>query len=166
MHRFPVLGPSANIVEATQPAQLFPAESKWEDVEFEVALDSGCTDHVCADIDTPGYDIEESPASRCGGGFIIGDGGVVPNQGQKKLQLQTDGELMIDSVFQIARVARPLMSVGRICDLGNKIAFSDTNAVVTAPDGATICTFVRKEGGLYVARLRLKRPKPPFGGQA
>ena len=46
----------------------------WEeDVEFEVALDSGCTDHVCADVDAPGYELEESPASRCGGGFIIGD---------------------------------------------------------------------------------------------
>ena len=69
-------------------------------------------------------------------------------------------------IFQIARVARPLMSVGRICDLGNHIAFTDTTATVVAPDGTQVCQFVRKEGGLYVAKLKLKRPKPPFGGPA
>ena len=167
-HHFPVLGGgtggSTHLLEATSPAQLMVNDASWEDVEFEVALDSGCTDHVCADVDTPGYVLEESAASRCGGGFTIGDGGILPNQGQKRLQLENDAKLSIDSVFQIARVARPLMSVGRICDLGNSIAFSDTTATVMAPDGKQICQFVRKEGGLYIAKLKLKRPKPPFGG--
>ena len=86
--------------------------------------------------------------------------------GQKKLHLENDAKLSIDSIFQIARVARPLMSVGRICDLGNSISFSDTTATVLAPDGTQVCQFVRKEGGLYVAKLKLKRPKPPFGGPA
>ena len=135
-----------------------------EDVEFEGALDSGCTDHVCADIDTPGYALEESAASRCGGGFTIGDGGILPNQEQKRLHLENDAKLQIDSVFQIARVARPLMSVGRICDLGNHIAFTGSSATVLAPDGTKVCEFARKEGGLYIAKLRLKRPKPPFAG--
>ena len=121
---------------------------------------------MCADLDAPGYALEESPASRCGGGFTIGDGRILPNQGQKKLHLESDSKLAIDSVFQIARVARPLMSVGRICDLGNHIAFTDASATVVAPHGTKVCQFARKEGGLYIAKLNLKRPKPPFGGPA
>ena len=156
-HRFPVLGGSTHLLEATTPPQMMVNEAQWEDVEFEVALDSGCTDHVCADVGSPGYVLEESPASRCGGGFTIGDGGILPNQGQKKLHLENDAKLAIDSVFQIARVARPLMSVGRI---------SDTTATVLAPDGTQVFQFVRREGGLYVTKLKLKRPKPPFGGPA
>jgi hypothetical protein len=79
-----------------------------------VALDSGCTDHIAAEVDTPGYELEDSPGSRAGQAFIIGDGGRLPNKGQKRLQLETidDKKNMIDSIFQIARVARPLMSVG------------------------------------------------------
>ena len=141
-------------------------ESNWEDVEFEVALDSGCTDHVCADLDTPGYLLEESAASRCGGGFTIGDGGILPNQGQKRLHFENDAKLSIGSVFQIARVARPLMSVGRICDLGSHIAFTDSTATVLAPDGTQVYQLIRKEGGLYIVKLKLKRTMPPFGGPA
>ena len=163
-HSFPVLGGGTHLMEATSPAQVMVNEASW--VEFEVALDSGCTDHVCSDLDAPGYALEESAASRCGGGFTIGDGGILPNQGQKKLHLESDAKLSIDSIFQIARVARPLMSVGRICDLGNHIAFTDSTATVVAPDGTQVCQFVRKDGGLYVAKLKLKRPKPPFGGPA
>ena len=62
--------------------------------------------------------------------------------------------------------ARPHMSVGRICDLGNNINFGKNKAVVTAPNGDQICCFTRDNGGLYVARLKFKRPKPPFGGPA
>ena len=148
--------------------QVLTNQQEWIDVEFEVALDSGCTDHVCADVDAPGYDLEESPGSRRGQCFIIGDGGSLPNKGQKRLNLETtdDGKVSINSVFQIARVARPLMSVGRICDLGNNILFGKDKATVTAPNGEEIFSFVRENGGLYVARLKLKRPKPPFGGPA
>ena len=42
------------------------ADGDWIDVEFEVALDSGCTDNVCHQGDVPGYLIEASAGSRCG----------------------------------------------------------------------------------------------------
>ena len=36
-------------------------DAEWIDVEFEVALDTGSTDHVCHSGDVPGYVIEASP---------------------------------------------------------------------------------------------------------
>ena len=162
-YQFPILGAS-NLIFGEQLPEIMIGEEVWEDVEFEVALDSGCTDHIAAEVDTPGYELEDSPGSRAGQAFIIGDGGRLPNKGQKRLRLETTGENKntIDSIFQIARVARPLMSVGRICDNDNEITFKKTVAIVREEaTGDEICRFHRPDGGLYVAKLMLKRPRPP-----
>ena len=89
----------------------------------------------------------------------MGDGGTIPNLGQSKLNL-TD-ELVdrdIQSVFQIAAVTRPLMSVGKICDEGHSVTFDAIMAVVKASDGSEICKFTRNSSGLYVAKLKLRNP--------
>jgi hypothetical protein len=133
---------------------------EWSDLEFEVALDSGAVVHVCSPSDCPGYVLEESAGSKRGQQFLMGDGGEIPNLGQKSLNLSdSDGKKELRSVFQIAAVTRPLMSVGKICDEGHKIAFDKLKAVVTNAQGAEICRFERSpHGGLYVAKLKLRNP--------
>ena len=93
----------------------------------------------------------------------MGDGGTIPNLGQSQLNLSDDGK-DIQSVFQIAAVTRPLMSVGRICDEGHSVTFNQVMAVVNAADGTELCRFVRSPSGLYVAKLKLRSPAG-FGGQ-
>ena len=56
------------------------------------------------------------------------------------------------------------MSVGRICDEGHSITFDAVMAVVKGADGSELCRFVRNNGGLYVAKLKLRNPAG-FGGQ-
>ena len=56
------------------------------------------------------------------------------------------------------------MSVGRICDQGHSITFSAVMAVVHAADGGELCRFERQNGGLYVAKLKLRNPAG-FGGR-
>ena len=93
--------------------------------------------------------------------FTIGDGKSIPNRGQVHLNLETLGAgpaKAINSVFQVTKVTRPLMSVGRICDADNDVLFKKLYAAVLDPNGKEICRFVRKPGGLYVATLRLKKP--------
>ena len=83
------------------------------------------------------------------------------NLGQKTLNLSSDSA-EFSSIFQIAAVHRPLMSVGRICDNGNEVLFTKDKAVVRGEDGKELCVFSRSPGGLYVARLKLTSP---FGRQ-
>jgi hypothetical protein len=138
-------------------------EAEWIDVEFEVALDSGCTDHVCAMEDIPGYMCIASPGSRAGQHFIVGNGARIPNQGEAILNLETMDEVMngVKSTFQVAKVSRPLMSVGRICDAGMKVVFEEQYAYITEKCGRVVARFERKPGGgLYLAKLRLKAPFP------
>ena len=98
--------------------EVLVGKSKWVDIEFEVAIDSSATDHVCHSGDVPGYVIEASPGSRAGQGLIAGNGARVPNNGQSLLSLQASGKNRnsVSSMFQFAAVSRPLMGVGRLCD--------------------------------------------------
>ena len=154
-----------NILTCSEPEQILEvSEEAWKDIEFEVALDSGSVVHVCSLTDCPGYRLGESPGSRRQQHFQMGDGGEIPNLGQSQLNLSDD--LVgrdIQSVFQIAAATRPLMSVGRICDEGHSITFNNVMAVVNSSDGAEICRFHRSQGGLYVAKLKLRSPAG-FGG--
>ena len=84
------------------------------------------------------------------------------NRGQSALNLTClgGGEDMIKSTFQVAKVTRPLMSVGKITDAGMTVEFDRLQATVKNAQGKTVCSFVRNQGGLYVCKMRLKRPSP------
>ena len=49
---------SLNIFEVSEPVvkgdSAILSNEEWQDVEFEVALDSGSQDHVCDELDCPG----------------------------------------------------------------------------------------------------------------
>ena len=82
---------SVNIFEVSEPigtgdAEVLSSET-WQDVEFEVALDSYSQDHVCDEVDTPGYSTVASPGSSRGQCFIVGDGGKLANMGQRHLNM-------------------------------------------------------------------------------
>ena len=123
-------------------------QGNWVEVEFEVALDSGAIVHVCHDDDTPGYVLQESAGSKRQQHFTVGDGGRLPNRGEKRLNLAAPksgggmGEIL--TVFQIANVTRPLMSVGRICDKGMKATFDSKCAIITDQNNREVCRFERK----------------------
>ena len=155
--------PEVNLITTSTPTEVLVADDKWEDLEFEVALDSGSVVHVCAPGDIPGYLVQESPGSKRGQEFLMGDGGTIPNLGESQLNL-SEGDHKLQSVFQIAAVTRPLMSVGRICDQGHSITFNAVMAVVHSADGTELCKFERQPGGLYIAKLKLRSPAG-FGGQ-
>ena len=150
-----VLEPINLLIGADGP--IISAEQQWQDVEFEVALDSGSVVHVAAEGDTPMYALDSSPSARQCAQFVVGAGGTMKNMWQKTLQLSS-GDSDFASVFQIAAVHRPLMAVGKICDNNNEVLFSKHRAVVRDPTGAEICVFARQQGGLYTAKLKLRSP--------
>ena len=111
--------------------QVLMAKDAWVVIEFEVALGSGSVVHACVPGDCPGYLLQESPGSKRGQEFQMGDGGLIKKLGQKQLNL-SDSAIGSDvqSVFQIAAVTCPLMSVGRIGVKEHKITFNNICAVV------------------------------------
>ena len=73
-----------NMLTFAEPEQILLNDEGWKDLEFEVALDSGSVVHVCGVDDVPGYRVGESPGSRRGQEFLMGDGGLIPNLAQSK----------------------------------------------------------------------------------
>jgi len=144
------------------------ADTEWEEIEVCVAADSGCGDHVMSKEHCPGYLVQPSVASKAGKGFIAAGGNKIANEGEACLNLRS-GQQKMTSTFQIARVTRPLMSVGKICDAGHEVLFTRTHAIVRNLQGREICRFARK-GGLYLLNFKLRSPKDAakptgFGGQ-
>jgi hypothetical protein len=136
---------------------LLPVE-QWVDTPIFITLDSGCVEHVMDITHAPGHAafMVASQGSRRLQNFVVGNGQKVPNEGEVALNMECGG-VPLRSVFQVAEVTRPLMSVGRVCDQGMKCLFDDKSALVLAPDGTEVCRFER-QGGLYVAKLMLKNP--------
>ena len=74
------------IVAGEEP--LLMAEDSWQDLEFEVALDSGAVVHVCSLEDCPWHALHESPGSKAGQVFILrDDGGTIKNLCKHALNL-------------------------------------------------------------------------------
>ena len=71
----------AGLHKSLAPVNLFEIQEKellyniddWNDLEFDVALDSGAVVHVCGPGDCPGYSLDESLGSRRGQEFLMGD---------------------------------------------------------------------------------------------
>jgi hypothetical protein len=132
------------------------------DQKIEIALDSGAGEHVASRSAAAGYPVVESAGSRAGQHFVAAGGARIPNEGQFTLALRS-GDLEkkkgkdIKSTFQVAKVTRPLWSVGRICDEGFEVKFTSNEAYVLIKEGKEVCKFNRK-GGLYVVELHLKSP--------
>ena len=144
------------------PLLISEDDQQWQEVEFEVALDSGSIVNVCHSDDAPGYILQESPGSKKGQNFVVGDGGKLPNQGEKHLNLAApkDGGAisMVTSKFQIANVTRPLMSVGHICDQGLHVNFYALYAMVYDDKNQEVCRFNRSDSGLYICKMKLRSP--------
>ena len=142
------------LLSVREEDQIFLTNGSWEDLEFEVALDSGSVVHVCASADCLGYGLQESPGSRSGQQFLMVGGGDIPN-----LVILSDpgfdGDVQM--IFQIAAVTRPFVSVSKICDEGHEIFFNQVMAFVRNKDGDELCRFSRFHGGLYMAKFKFRR---------
>ena len=120
--------------------QVLMTNDAWEDLQFEIAPDSGSVEHVCAPDDCPGYMLQESPGSKRGQEFQMGGGGLIKKLGQKQLNLRHSSVGNdVQSIFQIAAATRPLMSVGKICDEGHEMIFNNICAVVRSKECEDIC---------------------------
>ena len=66
---------------------------------------------------------------------------------------------LVNSVFQVADLTRPLMSVSQICVHGFKCIFEKEQATVVDKDmhPKFVC---ERRGGIYVTPMTLKAPMP------
>ena len=148
-----------------------------EEVEIEVANDSGSCAHVVGPDQVPStVEIKKSPECK---NFTGAGGDGIKNHGKAEVTLVKEDGGMINNVVQVAEVTRALHSTGLICDTKKEVLFTETEAVVV-PAGSlsrflgTIKRLAeyKRKGGLYVAKMKVRRrvqpgntKASPFGGQ-
>ena len=71
----PLLAPANMLMTVEKESILAATNGQWENLEFEVALDSGSVVHICAPVDCPGDQLQEWQGSHRGQEFLMGAGG-------------------------------------------------------------------------------------------
>jgi len=137
---------------------------KYEETEIEVTMDSGAGLNVMPPDAVPAYTARPSTGSSSGKHFLAADGEVIENQGEADIQLTNAEGMNLESTFQFADITRPLYGTGPVCDNGAICVFTATECrVLKGPvkivGGRVVSTFHRKPGGLYNAKMKVRRPK-------
>ena len=128
---------------------------------IEMVLDSGACEHVMDNPEAPGYTVKPSIGSSRGAEFRAANGERIANRGQLLLNLRTGKGKPLMSTFQVCDVAKPLWSVGRICDNGYTVTFSAQGAVIRSEKSGQELVNVPRKNGLYIANLQLHKPDAP-----
>ena len=119
----------------------------WQ--QIEVVLDSGAADSVCPKDMCPQFGVEDSEASKAGVYYTSANGGKLYNLGQTHVPICLDNGARTLATFQVADVSRPLMSVSKVCEMGNRVVFGANGGFIVNLSTGSTTEFIKKEG-IYV----------------
>ena len=122
----------------------------WSKVK--VIMDSGAAESVCPRSMAPQFAIQDSLASRSGVFYTSANGGKTMNLGEQHVPVCLSNGARSIATFQIAEVSRPLMSVGRLCEMGNRVLFGANGGVIMNLRTGEMTPF-QKEDGVYVFEM-------------
>ena len=145
-------------IEGQKPIREAPPGFKWQSLSLTV--DSGACDHVVPPGDINPSEVCVTEAVRQGVTYTTASGNKLPNLGEVKFEGVTDENSHLCLTMQVAGVKKPLGSVRKMCEAGNRVVFEDISEVhggyvENKNSGARIPIY--KEGGTYgvsVWRLR------------
>jgi hypothetical protein len=124
-----------------------------EKQKIRFTVDSGAAETVCKKTDAKDFPIihggNESMTK-----YIMPNGEIVENDGEKHLKVKTtEGEKFIVRT-QLTDVRKPLMSVSKVCDEGNRVIFEENGGFIENKKSGQRTKFQR-EGNVYVLELDL-----------
>ena len=124
-------------------------DAGWTKVQ--VVMDSGAAESVCPKSMAPHIPIRDSAAMLAGVFYTAANGGKIFNLGEQQVPVAFGGVRTM-ALFQVADVSRPLMSVARICEMGNRVIFGAAGGVILNLKTGQSTSF-HKVDGVYVFDL-------------
>ena len=126
-------------------------------------MDSGASDNCGPPELAPEVPIEESAGSKRGQRYAAAGGKMIDNLGQKTVEMVTQDGKGVVGTWQMAEVVRPLNSVKKICEKGNRVIFgSEGGIILNLSTGEEIPFGV--EGDIYTLDLWLPPTVEDGGG--
>ena len=116
----------------------------WSRVDC--VLDSGAADSVCPRSMAPHFRIDDTEASRAGVYYTAADGGRIANLGETTVPVAMENGLRTSATFQVADVSRPLMSVGKVCEMGNRVLFGAGGGYILNVATGSATPFYKRDG--------------------
>ena len=124
-------------------------------IKVKGTMDSGAAESVTPPIMAANYPVEESVGSKNGLYYVSASGERMPNLGQQVVPVITEDGTDATMTFQVADVTRPLCSVSRICEKGNRVLFGEFGGVIQHVASGREIPF-HKENNLYVLTFWIK----------
>ena len=134
-------------------------EPEW--VTIEVVMDSGAAESVAPSGVAPWIKTKESPGSREGREYLSASGDTLKNLGEKDLDVFTGEGVPATTTFQIADVTRPLCSIAKVCDKGNRVIFDSNGGYVE--DGWGHKSYFHRKGNIYTMSFFALDPGSKMG---
>ena len=122
-------------------------------------IDSGAEDTVAPPNVLPGT-VQPSPMSKAGLTYRSASGEPIKNLGQTTVQFEDGRQRRCGMHFQVAEVDRPLISVVRLVDAGNRVVFGPTGGFIAHVATGRRVQLVR-DGNVYTLDMHL--PPEPAG---
>ena len=116
----------------------------WSKVK--VIMDSGAAESVCPRAVAPQLTIHDSIASRSGVYYTSANGGKIMNLGEQHVPVCLSNGAKTIATFQVADVSRPLMSVSKLCEMGNRVIFGANGGVILSLQSGETTPFIKDEG--------------------
>jgi hypothetical protein len=114
----------------------------------KVTVDSGAEDSVWPATHVDWDKVIETEESRKGIGFVAANGGRMNNYGGTKVEFVKDGKRKSMS-FQVTDCKKPLASVSKIVDKGNRVVFDSEGSYIQNKETGEIMK-IERERGTYV----------------
>ena len=135
------------------------SQDGWE--EIEMAVDSGATDTVIGMDMISSVELRDGPSKRQGVSYEVANGERIPNLGEKKFLGTSDEGIMREITAQVCDVNKPLLSVRRLLNTGNRVVFDRSGSYIEDPTTGEIM-YLEEKQGMYVLKLWTKTAKPDF----
>ena len=158
------------IVTLNEQNQVNALVKGWKNDEVEgwtkvaTVIDSGCVEHVGPPEMASEVAMVPSTGSSRGQTYSVANGEDLDNLSQKMLIAHTAGGQSGTVTYQMAKVTKPLFSVGQACDDGNLVIFGSKGGMVYNVNSKTISPFKRVNRN-YEMELWLKKGEQGFPRQ-
>ena len=95
-----------------------------------ITIDSGAAESVMPENYLTEIPIVPSEGSRRGVRYVTANGSKMPNVGERKVHFKTIDGGMSSVVFQVTNAKKPLVSVSKIVQKGNRVVFDQSSSYI------------------------------------
>ena len=144
------------LLQTMEPeGQIKVVEGEWE--ELHLAVDSGATETVVNAEEAKTVPTEPGQASKAGVKYIMANGDVIENEGEKVMHVSFSEGVERLITAQVTDVTKPLLSVSQMVRAGNTVVFSPEGSYIWERESGEYME-MEEVKGMYMLKVWVKKP--------